>query len=256
MTFGSNTTWNYVRTLLTDPHNQEACDGLYRALRKDTLSVLSRDALSFHDKEDILQEVYADLYEGWQAHAQKLENATAPQRNAYLKVMIRRICCDHLRRNGKHKVAISYDAEDFPLEHCGTTEDVATCIQDRTELLDALHLVCQLDLPPEQIIAFLMTRLSAYKSCCLNGKPAQVAQQLQGLTLLTATYRTITQLCEVYPSAADSRIYAPLMDKLKQRQGGVLQAARRFDMDSRAISVACCRITKLLRQQRQDVPIL
>ena len=256
MTFDSNTTWNYVRILLTDPHNQEACDGLYHALRRDTLRVLSRDILSPHDKEDILQEVFVDLYEGRQAHAQKLENASAAQRNAYLKVMIRRICYDHLRRNGKHKVAISYDAEDFPLEHCGTTEDVATCIQERTELQDVLHLVCQLDLPPEQIIAFLMTRLSAYSNSCLNGKPAQVAQQLQGMTLLTAAYRAITQLCQIYPSANDSRIFEPLMDKLKQHQGGILQASRRFDMTPRAISVACGRISKLLRQQWQAGPIL
>lgn len=252
--FGTDTTWSYVRILLSDPNDVEAGDAFRTILQRDAAQILSGSQFSYHDKEDILQTLCTDLFERFPQHMEKLEPLTMPQRNRYLKTMLQRIGYDFLQKKRKHSVALSMDDDNFSLEHCGATEDISQKVLQQDEICQLLHFVCQLDLPPEQIIAFLLTRFLADSNNCRNGKPAEVEKLLQNQMLLKAAHIAIAHIYQRYRFARDLRIYEPLMRKLDQRDNGIQLGARRFNMDSRAISVACGRISRMILKWRQDNP--
>ena len=244
MNFGTDTVFDYVRTMITDPESDDAYQKLYYIVSNDCFVFLHSCSLSTEDKEDIMQSVQISVYAGLHGYVRNFQNASVQQRNAYLRTIIRRRLNDLLARKYRHQHVASYDADDFPAELCGDQADLFTELSNRSELLATLEMLCASHFAPAQIIAYLLGRCTIASG--KNAKPALVAQRLQALPLLEAAGIAIGQFRHNCPFPIEDDIFAPLLQRLVRKPAG----HECFDLTPRQISDANSMIAAYLRKQR------
>ena len=250
MNFGKQTVFDYVRKMTADPESDDDYHILFGIVRHDCLSLLGGCKLSQEDKDDIIQNVQISVFSGLIRYVEQFANASEPQRNAYLRTILFRRRDDLLARNYKHGKTVSYDGDDFPLELCGTQDDMFDALSAHETLQQALHFICKAPFPPAQIIGYLMSRSTAPSG--KNGRPALVAQRLNGLPLQEAAQIAIEQIQAECPCPIDARIYMPLLNKLEQPTGHEKQDNPCFSMTPQAISTTNSRIANYLRKHRDQ----
>ncbi len=248
MNFGKQVVFDYVRNMIAEPNSEKDYQELYNIIWVDAFGLLSRYNLSIEDKEDIVQDVEISFFPRLTWYVENFRHASPAQRNACLRTIVKRRMNDQLARRYRHSNVTSYDAEDFPEELSGVCEDTFAGLSSRDEVRQALKLICSLNFPAEQIIAYLMTRCTALTSKGgKNGKPAQVARQLAGLTLDESAAIAIRQIQEVCPFAVSMEVYAPLLEKLDKSVSQSRCGDCRFNLTPRMISGVCSQITERLR---------
>ena len=251
MNFGTQSVFDYVRNMVTDPNCAEEYPVLYFVIRKDCMELLSTTNLPQEDKEDIVQEVQMSVFSGLVDYVEVYASKAPAQRNAYLQTILLRRRNELLRSRYKRKHVSSYDVEDFPVELCGVQDDMFDRLSDRNELTNAFTLICSMKLPAEQIIAYLLGRCTALTG--KNSKPALVAQQLAGMTLHEAARYTFDRLQEEFPFPMDRVVFAPLLEKLAETTGQGNYGDGIFLLTPRKISNANSYIAEYLRKHQDRI---
>lgn len=249
MNFGNQPTFDYVRNMISNPNSNEDYAVVYQIVWTDCSSLLSHYNLSHEDKEDIIQDVQASLFPRMVWYVENFAQASVAQRNACLKTILLRRTNDLLARKYKHKGVTSYDVEDFPMELCGVPDTMFSRMSSRDEVQQALRLVCAMNLPPQQTIAFLFAKSTTLLTKGgKNSKPALVAKALAGLPLEEAARIAVRQMKEACPFPLDADVFDPLLRQIAQLAKDGRVGEQNFDLTPRAISNSCSQISEKLRR--------
>ena len=243
-TFGSDEVFLMIEQNITDPENVQWYEELYKIVTRQCRRILFRDyrlqsILNEEDMDDVAQIVNMKVSQHLADFYCRSASATEAQRNAWLKAIVKHAAEDYIRKEKKIEIVSlepSRAARGFPSLSQNDPQDMSDI---RSEMMVAVKQVCQLPTSAQNVIAFLIGKISvAFASERNSVSVKALIQQLDGKTLFDA-FKVLEQLLfELWEDDNPNGVFDGLIHKLNMPADNGLVGDKKFDLSAKQISNA------------------
>lgn len=244
ITFGSDEVLLLIEKNIIHDENAQWYAELYEIVTNQCKRILYRDyrfhsILTESDMDDVAQIVNLKISQHLVDFYYRSKTATEAQRNAWFKTVVKHTAEDFIRKEKRIRIESidpSRALRGFP---SSSTDNPQAIAEVHSEIMVAVQRVCQLPASAQNIMAFLIGKISvAFASGRTSVSAKEMIRQLKGKTLFDAFDSLKQLLCEFWEDDIPDCIFDGLVAKLNMPAGKGLVGDQVFDMSAKQISNA------------------
>lgn len=214
MRFGDDEVAYWIEMSVLEPENQQWAEKWLDVVKQNVIVFLRSWSLSPQDREDIISEVQCKAWQHFPKLYRERNQYKLGQRNGWLKTVTKNECIDYYRRQQRKLQA------DIPIEEMWNLSDESDEYTRRQtdaqmKLYEAVCILSEINTTPDKCLAFLLNRLLAARFDNNNGRPAKIAEKMEGLSLRVVFQKVKLQLEIQLNGEVPDGILEPIWKKIE-----------------------------------------